>query len=153
MILTMIQHGILLEKNLNFSSKAARHSGSKWYIVPPPPNFLEIYGTSTASHAENKCSTYHRYASALFSSNSLYLNRLFPKKIITKGKQHNFFANKRLSHKTRKKIFHSVCFLYRHVLGIGTRQSKKQKTKPLTLKKMGFLGAKPLSRTFLFSGS
>ena len=37
MILTMIQHGILLEKNLNFSSKAARHSGSKWYIVPPPP--------------------------------------------------------------------------------------------------------------------
>ena len=45
MILTMIQHGILLEKNLNFSPKAARHSGSKWYIVPPPPpNFLQICG-------------------------------------------------------------------------------------------------------------
>ena len=39
MILTMIQHGILLEKNLNFFTKATRHSGSKWYIVPPPPIF------------------------------------------------------------------------------------------------------------------
>ena len=72
---------------------------AKMDTLPPPPNFLKIYGASTASHAENKCSTYHRYASALFSSNSLYLNRLFPKKIITKGKQHNFFTNNQLSHK------------------------------------------------------
>ena len=35
--------------------------------------------TSTASHAENKCSTYTRYASALFSAVSLYLLRLFSK--------------------------------------------------------------------------
>ena len=34
---------------------------------------------STASHAENKCSTYTRYASALFSTVSLYLLRLFSK--------------------------------------------------------------------------
>ena len=34
---------------------------------------------STASHAENKCSTYTRYASALFSAVSLYLLRLFSK--------------------------------------------------------------------------
>ena len=62
--------------------------------------------------------------SALFSSNSLYLNRLFPKKIITKGKQQNFFTNNQLSHKTRKKIFRSVCFLYRQVLyGLGLIQS------------------------------
>ena len=89
-------------------------------LPPPPPNFLKIYGTSTASHAENKCSTYHRYASALFSSNSLYLNRLFPKKIITKGKQQNFFTNNQLSHKTRKKIFHSVCFfISERPVGLG----------------------------------
>ena len=82
---------------------------------PPPPNFLKIYGTSTASYVENKCSTYQRYASALFSPNSLYLNRLFPKKRTPKSKQHNFFTNNQLSHKTRKKIFRS-CFLYRNVL-------------------------------------
>ena len=40
---------------------------------------LKIYGASTASYAENKCSTYHRYASALFSASSLYLYRLFSK--------------------------------------------------------------------------
>ena len=37
---------------------------------------------STASHAENKCSTYTRYASALFSAVSLYLLRLFSKGIV-----------------------------------------------------------------------
>ena len=95
----MIQNVNLLEKKLNFYSKTTRQNKKNEYTTPPPPNFLKIYGTSTASHAENKCSTYHRYASALFSSNSLYLNRLFPKKIITKGKQHNFFTNNQLSHK------------------------------------------------------
>ena len=48
-------------------------------IIPPPPHLLEIYSTPTASYAENKCSTYQRYACALFSANSLYLYRLFPK--------------------------------------------------------------------------
>ena len=38
--------------------------------------FLKIYDASTASHAENKCSTYHRYASALFAASFLYLHRL-----------------------------------------------------------------------------
>ena len=37
---------------------------------------------STASYAENKCSTYTRYASALFSAVSLYLLRLFSKGIV-----------------------------------------------------------------------
>ena len=37
--------------------------------------------TSGIRAAFDKCSTYHRYTSALFSPNSLYLNRLFPKKI------------------------------------------------------------------------
>ena len=114
---------------------------------PPPPYLLKIYGASTASpcqkctslytfgsefrHCRNiafdKCSTYHRYASALFSPNSLYLPRLFPKKRTPKSKQHNFFINKRLStitHTDRKKIFRSVCFLYRQVLyGLGLIQS------------------------------
>ena len=40
---------------------------------------FEIYGVSTASHAENKCSAYSKYASALFSAVSLYLHRLFQK--------------------------------------------------------------------------
>ena len=40
---------------------------------------LKIYDASTASYAENKCSTYQRYACALFSASSLYLHRLFPK--------------------------------------------------------------------------
>ena len=102
---------------------------------PPPPNFLKIYGTSTAPPCQkctslytfgsefrqsrniafDKCSTYQRYASALFSPNFLYLNHLFPKKRTPKSKQHNFFTTNQLSHKTRKKIFRS-CFLYRNVL-------------------------------------
>ena len=45
----------------------------------PSTSPFEIYGISTASYAENKCSTYHRYASALFSASSLYLYRLFQK--------------------------------------------------------------------------
>ena len=77
------------------------------YIIPPP-HFLKINDASTASHAENKCSTYHfrhgrrclhaasslynklevqEYTRtyiferifALFLANSLYLHRLFPK--------------------------------------------------------------------------
>ena len=39
---------------------------------------LQIYGTSTASHAKNKCSAYKKYVSALFSAGSLHLHRLFP---------------------------------------------------------------------------
>ena len=126
-ILAMIQNVNLLEKKLNFYSKTTRQNKKNMYTTPPP-NFLEIYGTSTASHAENKCSTYHRYASALFSPNSLYLNRLFPKKIITKGKQHNFFTNNQLSHKTRKKIFR---FIYQNVLfGLGQFNPKQNKLNP-----------------------
>ena len=83
----------------------------KWiYYPPPPPEFfankrvsaspcqkctsLYTFGsefrqcrniafdkTSGIRAAFDKCSTYHRYASALFSPNSLYLSRLFPKKI------------------------------------------------------------------------
>ena len=51
-------------------------------LPPPPPHLLEIYGASTASYAENKCSTYQRYACALFSANSLYLRPLFSKALI-----------------------------------------------------------------------
>ncbi|AIW89621.1 hypothetical protein JO41_07300 [Treponema sp. OMZ 838] len=43
------------------------------------PSPFENMRASTASHAENKCSTYTRYASALFSAVSLYLLRLFSK--------------------------------------------------------------------------
>ena len=42
---------------------------------------------------------------------------------LTKSKQHNFFINNQLSHKTcidRKKIFRPVHFLYRQVLRIKT---------------------------------
>ena len=46
-------------------------------MVSPSP--FENMRASTASHAENKCSTYTRYASALFSAVSLYLLRLFSK--------------------------------------------------------------------------
>ena len=79
-----------------------------YIIPPPPPHFLKINDASTASHAENKCSTYHfrhgrrclhaasslynklevqEYTRtyiferifALFLASSLYLHRLFPK--------------------------------------------------------------------------
>ena len=49
-------------------------------MVSPSP--FENMRASTASHAENKCSTYTRYASALFSAVSLYLLRLFSKGIV-----------------------------------------------------------------------
>ena len=49
------------------------------FSLVPSISPFEIYGISTASYAENKCSTYHRYASALFSASSLYLYRLFQK--------------------------------------------------------------------------
>ena len=48
-------------------------------LLTNPCRPFEIYGASTASYVENKCSTYHRYACALFSANSLYLHRLFQK--------------------------------------------------------------------------
>ena len=60
------------------------------YNTPPPPG-LKIYGTSAASYAENKCSTYHRYASALFSANSLHLYPLFSKASISKKQTENLF--------------------------------------------------------------
>ncbi|WP_049886206.1 hypothetical protein [Treponema denticola] len=40
----MIQHGILLEKNLSFSSKTTRQNKKNMYTIPPPPNFLQING-------------------------------------------------------------------------------------------------------------
>ena len=55
---------------------------------------------STASHAENKCSTYTRYASALFSAVSLYLLRLF-----SKGTVFPLPARIAVSGKTSNKIF------------------------------------------------
>ena len=57
---------------LNFMQKEGNHTRL----------LLKIYGASTASYAENKCSTYHRYASALFSATSLYLHHLFSKALI-----------------------------------------------------------------------
>ena len=61
-------------------------------IPPPPPHLLKIYGASTASYAENKCSTYHRYASALFSASSLYLHRLFAKALILFTAANNLYT-------------------------------------------------------------
>ena len=56
---------------------------------------------------------------------ALYLPRLFAKRIITKGKQHNFFTNNQLSHKTRKNIFR---FIYQNVLfGLGQFNPNKIK--------------------------
>ena len=65
---------------------------------------FENMRASTASHAENKCSTYTRYVSALFSAVSLYLLRLFSKGLvfplpIVSGKTSGtvFLFNKQLS--------------------------------------------------------
>ena len=55
---------------------------------------------STASYAENKCSTYTRYASALFSAVSLYLLRLF-----SKGTVFPLSARIAVSGKTSNKMF------------------------------------------------
>ena len=56
---------------------------------------------------------------------ALYLPRLFAKRPVTFGKQHNFFTNNQLSHKTRKKIFH---FIYQNVLfGLGQFNPNKIK--------------------------
>ena len=54
-------------------------SGNSVLITLSIPSPFENMRASTASHAENKCSTYTRYASALFSAVSLYLLRLFSK--------------------------------------------------------------------------
>ena len=75
---------------------------------PPPPDFLQINGYLRCRLTKNSPRHIKSGTDAAGS------------------KQHNFFTNNQLSHKTRKKIFHSVCFLYRHVLGIGTRQSKRR---------------------------
>ena len=71
--------------------------------LPLAPPF-ENMRASTASHAENKCSPYTRYASALFSAVSLYLLRLFSKGFvfplpIVSGKTSGvvFLFNKHLS--------------------------------------------------------
>ena len=45
-----------------------------------------------------------------YKEQTVNLSRLFAKRPVTFGKQHNFFTTNQLSHKTRKKIFHSVCF-------------------------------------------
>ena len=92
------------------------------YIPPPPPHLLKIDGASTASHRQNytslysfdcefrrcrnsllfntsgiraaaeKSSTYHRYASALFSASSLYLHRLFAKALILFTAANNLYT-------------------------------------------------------------
>ena len=62
------------------------------YSIPPPPQLLKIYGASTASYAKNKCSTYQRYACALFLANSLYLHRLFSKALILFCTINNIYA-------------------------------------------------------------
>ena len=69
---------------------------------------LKIYDTSTASHVENKCSTYHRYASALFSASSLYLYRLFQKRW-------RYGASALSLHKKQSSTYNKYacgCFLY-----------------------------------------
>ena len=94
MILTMIQHGILLEKNLNFSSKAARHSGSKWYIVPPPPpppNFLK-YADNYCVTAKKLILNVSKIRLRLIFSCALYLPRLFHKRIVTKKQTEKLFS-------------------------------------------------------------
>ncbi|MGI5080807.1 hypothetical protein KP612_10150 [Treponema denticola] len=40
----MLQHDILLEKKLNFSSKTTRQNEKNVYTTPPPPNFLQSTG-------------------------------------------------------------------------------------------------------------
>ena len=52
-----------------------------------------------------------------YKGQTVNLPRLFAKRPVTFGKQHNFFTNNQLSHKTRKKIFR---FIYQNVLfGLG----------------------------------
>ena len=76
----------------------------------PPPHLWEIYSTSTASYAENKCSTYQRYACALFSANSLYLYRLFPKGFFSQ-----YTAHPRLALLNHNKFAYSLAFLLKEI--------------------------------------
>ena len=122
------------------------------YTTPPPPNFLKIYGTSTASYVENKCSTYQRYASALFSPNSLYLNRLFPKKDYFKKTNKNTYCKQhsiqlfyqQLSHKTpidrKKDIPFYMFFISACPFGLGQVNPNRI---PRSLEFYEFLGQSP----------
>ena len=86
----------------------------------PSPSPFENMRASTASHAENKCSTYTRYASALFSAVSLYLLRLF-----SKGFVFPLPARIAVSGKTSNKMFLLLLILLadcRYLCTINTMQ-------------------------------
>ena len=89
-------------------------------MVSPSP--FENMRASTASHAENKSSTYHRYASALFSAVSLYLLRLF-----SKGFVFPLPAIPAVSGKTSGKVFLAILIVMlladcRYLCTINTMQ-------------------------------
>gem|GEM_PF-3201874 len=96
-------------------SKAAR--------MPPVPNCSKFFVRKTCrwtAYTDVRCPTRLR----VIFVRALYLPRLFAKRPITFGKQHNFFTTNQLSHKTRKKIFR-MFFYIGTSFRIGTRQSKK----------------------------
>ena len=138
-ILAMIQNVILLEKKLNFSSKTTRQNKKNEYTTPPPPRIF-------CKYADNYCVTSQKLVLDVQKARlrvifvcALYLPRLFAKRIITKGKQHNFFTNNQLSHKTRKNIFR---FIYQNVL-FGLGLVNPNKTKPFPLKNGVLRGVSP----------
>jgi len=61
----MLQHGILLEKKLNFFSKTTRQNKKNGYTTPPPPIFFKQMDICAADY-------------------------LFSKKPISKSKQKNY---------------------------------------------------------------
>ena len=103
------------------------------YTTLPLPNFLQINGYLRCRLTKNSprrtsstpagvfctllASTPSICKKDYYKEQTVNLPRLFAKRPVTFGKQHNFFTNNQLSHKTRKKIFR---FIYQNVLfGLG----------------------------------
>ena len=103
---------IFLLKKLNISSKPARQKVGKYCILPPPPpEFFVKYADNYCVTAKKLILNVSKIRLRLIFSCALYLPRLFPKKRTPKSKQHNFFINNQLSHKTRKKDI-PFCMVY-----------------------------------------
>ncbi|UTC86615.1 hypothetical protein [Treponema denticola] len=121
----MIQNVILLEKNLNFSSKTTRQNKKNEYTTPPPPRIFCKYADNYCVTSQKLVLDVQKARLRVIFVRALYLPRLFAKRPVTFGKQHNFFTTNQLSHKTRKKIFR---FIYQNVLfGLGQFNPNKIK--------------------------
>ena len=129
-------------------------------LLPPPPNFLQINGYLRCRLTKNSprrtsstpagvfctllASTPSICKKDYYKEQTVNLPRLFAKRPIAFGKQHNFFTTNQLSHKTRKKIFR-MFFYIGTSFRIGTIQSKSGEVQPAELQGKPVLSGCPSS--------